>query len=108
MFSFLLQNWLVWLGEVSHQMSPLAPRYRNLAIQSRLQLQQVYHMPQPITVHFLFYLASRDRTNTMMQIATTLRALRDDVRFAGRAAVIRQAIVSSIKAPHLTFPNANF
>jgi hypothetical protein len=50
MFSYLLQDLLVWLAEVSHQMSPFAYRYQNLAVLSRLQLQQVYHMPEPITV----------------------------------------------------------
>jgi len=51
MFSFLIQDLLVWLAEVSHHISPLAPRYQNLALRSRLQLQQIYHMPEPITVN---------------------------------------------------------
>lgn len=58
MFSYVLQDLLVWLGEVSHQTSPRVPRYQKLAKHARSQLQQVYHMPEPITVSSNFHLLS--------------------------------------------------
>lgn len=95
MFSFLLQDLLVWLAEVSHQISPLVPRYQNLALQSRLQLQQIYHMPEPITVGSTLNFTWKARPNNVMQIAATLRTLQDDIRFARRNNVIRQTIVGT-------------
>lgn len=59
MFSFLVQYLLVWLAEVSHQLLPLPPCYQDLAVHSRLQLQQVYHMPEPTTVSSSISVLSR-------------------------------------------------
>ena len=107
MFSILFQHLLVWLAEVSYQMAPSPPHYQALAVQSRLELQPIYFMPEPITVSS--GIPSPDPPNDMMKIAAILRALQDDIRFAGRVSVIRQTIVGAIHVFHcLAFPHVNF
>jgi len=66
MFSFLVRDMLIWLGEVSHEELPHVPRYQDMALRSRLLLQQIYHMPEPITVRFDLHLALQHRPNDMI------------------------------------------
>ena len=51
---------------------------------------------------------SQDPPNDMMEIAATLRTLRNDARFAGRASVIRQTIVGTVDVSIcFAFPHMN-